>query len=159
MKPRKLGALQQDMPKSTYHCTQFDLRLWLRNFSLVSSVTRLGDFLEFGQLFKAFGNNLFPQISHILRQFLWRCLKSIIFLVKSFLGNFYRHLAILFWSDCWWAQWIETGRAKFKLTKDNFCPTKMRFRRKVGMFKFELLKVQGLQNCCCLFALLRTLHS
>ena len=26
--------------------------------------------------------------------------KSIIFLVKSFLGNFYRHLAIFFWSHC-----------------------------------------------------------
>ena len=26
--------------------------------------------------------------------------KTIIFLVKSFLGNFYRHLAIFFWSHC-----------------------------------------------------------
>ena len=26
--------------------------------------------------------------------------KSFIFLVKSFLGNFYRHLAIFFWSNC-----------------------------------------------------------
>ena len=26
--------------------------------------------------------------------------KFIIFLVKSFLGNFYRHLAIFFWSQC-----------------------------------------------------------
>ena len=32
-----------------------------------SSVTRLGDLLDFGQLFKAFGNNKFAQISHILR--------------------------------------------------------------------------------------------
>ena len=38
-----------------------------------SSVTRSGDLLDFGQLFKAFGNNQFAQISHILRQFLWRC--------------------------------------------------------------------------------------
>ena len=37
---------------------------------VASSVTRLGDLLDFGQLFKAFGNNYFPQISHILRQFL-----------------------------------------------------------------------------------------
>ena len=36
----------------------------------MTSVTRLGDLLEFGQLFKAFGNNCFAQISHILRQFL-----------------------------------------------------------------------------------------
>ena len=37
---------------------------------VVISVTRLGDFLDFGLLFKAFGNNYFVQISHILRQFL-----------------------------------------------------------------------------------------
>ena len=34
------------------------------------SVTRLGDFLNFGKLFKAFDNNKYAQISHILRQFL-----------------------------------------------------------------------------------------
>ena len=34
------------------------------------SVTRLGNFLHFGKLFKAFGNNEFAQISHMLRQFL-----------------------------------------------------------------------------------------
>ena len=38
--------------------------------NLSISVTRLGDFSDFGQLFKAFGNNQFAQISHILRQFL-----------------------------------------------------------------------------------------
>ena len=35
-----------------------------------SSVTRLGNLLDFGQLFKAFGNSEFVQISDILRQFL-----------------------------------------------------------------------------------------
>jgi len=58
------------------------------------SVTRLGDFLDFGQLFKALSNNEFAQISHILRHFFVEVSKSIIFLVKSFLGNFDRHLAI-----------------------------------------------------------------
>ena len=29
------------------------------------SVTKLGDLLHFGQLFKAFGNNYFAQIAHI----------------------------------------------------------------------------------------------
>ena len=38
--------------------------------SITTNVTRLGDLLDFGQLFKAFGNNLFAQISYILRQFL-----------------------------------------------------------------------------------------
>ena len=37
---------------------------------LETSVTRLGDLLDFVQLFKAFGNNYFAQILHILRQFL-----------------------------------------------------------------------------------------
>ena len=34
------------------------------------SVTRLGDLVDFGQIFKAFGDNYFTQNSHILRQFL-----------------------------------------------------------------------------------------
>ena len=34
------------------------------------SVTRLGDLLDFGPLFKALSNNQFAQISHILRQLL-----------------------------------------------------------------------------------------
>ena len=51
----------------------------LRGFSyvaavcIIKSVTRLGDLLDFGQLFKAFDNNQFAQISHIPRHFLKRC--------------------------------------------------------------------------------------
>ena len=37
---------------------------------LPTSVTRLDDLLDFGQLFYACGNNEFTQISNILRQFL-----------------------------------------------------------------------------------------
>ena len=48
-----------------------------------ASVTRLGDLLDLGQLFKAFGNV---------------CKGFFKFLVKSFLGNFNRHLATFFWS-------------------------------------------------------------
>ena len=40
------------------------------NFSPVSSVTRLGDLLDFGQLFKAFGYYKYARISPIVRQFL-----------------------------------------------------------------------------------------
>ena len=47
-------------------------------FFIMISVTRLGNLFDFGQLFEAF-----VKVS-----------KSIIFLVKSFLGNIYRHLAI-----------------------------------------------------------------
>ena len=49
--------------------------VFVHNYNLIyrpkydaASVTRLGDLLDFGQLFKAFGNNQFAQISHILRQ-------------------------------------------------------------------------------------------
>ena len=59
---------------------------------VTDSVTRLGNLLDFGQLFKACGDNYFAKIAHIFRQFLG------IFLVKSFLGNFYRHLAKFYWS-------------------------------------------------------------
>ena len=37
---------------------------------LTFSVTRLGDFLHFGQQFKAGGKNYFTQIAHIVREFL-----------------------------------------------------------------------------------------
>ena len=39
-------------------------------YILISSVTRLGDFLLFGQPFEAGGSNYFTQIAHIVRQFL-----------------------------------------------------------------------------------------
>ena len=52
-------------------------------------MTRLGDILDFRQPFKAFDNNL----PHSYAIFV-KVLKSFIFLVKPFLGNFYRHLAI-----------------------------------------------------------------
>ena len=57
-------------------------------------------FLDFGQLFKAFGNNKFAQISQHSKATFVNVLKSIIFVVKSFLGHFYRHLAIFIWSHC-----------------------------------------------------------
>ena len=37
------------------------------------SVTRLGNILDFGQLFKAFGNNQFAPIFPILKQLLYSC--------------------------------------------------------------------------------------
>ena len=68
------------------------------------SVTRLGDLLHFGQLFKACGNNYFGQIAHIIRQFFVKVSKSFNILVKSFLCNFLRHLATFYWSH--WLEWI-----------------------------------------------------
>ena len=61
---------------------------------MINTETRLGDFLDFGQLFKAFGSNsICPNLPHFLAIYA-KVSKSIIFLVKSFLGNFDRHLAI-----------------------------------------------------------------
>ena len=81
----------------------------------VSSVTRLGDFLDFGLLFKAFGNNYFVQISHIVTQYFAKVSKSIIFLVKSFLGNFYRHLATFYWSH-----WQSVNLGSYGLKVDKY---------------------------------------
>ena len=43
--------------------------IFLMNLYFFGSVTRVGNFLHFGQLFKAFCNNEFALISYILRQF------------------------------------------------------------------------------------------
>ena len=56
-------------------------------------VTRLGDLLHFGQLFKDCGNNYFAKSSTFQVIFV-QLSKYFIFLVKSFLDNFFRHLAI-----------------------------------------------------------------
>ena len=39
-------------------------------FNVKSSVTRLGDLLHFGQLFKDCGNNYYAQMANIYRKFL-----------------------------------------------------------------------------------------
>ena len=62
------------------------------------SVTRLVDLLHFGQLFKACGNNYFAQLALIIRQFSYRFQNIPFLVVKSFLGNFYRHLATIYCS-------------------------------------------------------------
>ena len=51
-------------------------------------MTRLGDLLDFGQLFKAFSSNYFTQINLHCYAIFVKLSKSFIFLVKSFLGNF-----------------------------------------------------------------------
>ena len=50
-------------------------KIWPQSLRVWVSVTRLGDLLDFGELLKAYGNNKFAQISHILRQFLYMCQK------------------------------------------------------------------------------------
>ena len=43
---------------------------YLDGMSIIYSVIRLGDFMLFGQAFKAGDNHYFTQIAHIVRQFL-----------------------------------------------------------------------------------------
>ena len=64
----------------------------------MSSVTRLGDLLDF--LKPLATTNLSKSPTFLSNSV--KVLKSVIFLVKSFLRNFYRHLAIFFWSHCLW---------------------------------------------------------
>ena len=58
---------------------------------------QIGRFIALWVLFKACGNNYLAQITHILGNF-WKGVTFFKFLEKSFLGNFYRHLATFFWS-------------------------------------------------------------
>ena len=97
---------------TSYFTTEYEIK---------SSVTRCCNLLDFGQLFKAFGNNYFAQISHILKQFLWSCQNISFFLVKSFLGNFYRHLATFHWSH--WS------RAKFRKASIDCGPILVKLRK------------------------------
>ena len=54
---------------SHWEASSFNNEAFFRQKNVTTSVTRFGDLLDFGQLFKAFDNNRFAQISHILRQF------------------------------------------------------------------------------------------
>ena len=59
-----------------------------------SSVIRSGDLLNFGQLFKAFVQQLIcPNLRTFLGNFC-KCVKIYHFSSEMILGNFYRHLAI-----------------------------------------------------------------
>ena len=50
-------------------------------------VTRLGDFLHFGQPFKAGGNNYFTQIAHIVSQFIVKSFRATFIDIWGFLSG------------------------------------------------------------------------
>ena len=50
--------------------------------------------------------------------------KSLFFLVKSFIGNFYRHLAAFYWSHCWSVNLRRPKLARFE--SQNLICTEMR---------------------------------
>ena len=100
--PRR--AIKHFLFKCFFHGTITASFCLLLLFSM--SVTRLGDLLHFGQLFKACGNNIFPK-SPTLQVIFVKVSKSFIVLVKSFLGNFNRYLATFYWSRCFQQQFTE----------------------------------------------------
>ena len=67
------------------------------NTNTLSQCDQIGRFIGLWATFQIICQQLISPISHILRQFMSKCL---IFLVKSFLGNFYRHSATFYWSHC-----------------------------------------------------------
>ena len=82
--PTQRHAKKTIRMKDDNDCDIMQSRGWgmqsLCSLCLPASVTRLGDFLHFGQLFKACGNNYFAQIAHILGKF---CRGLIIFHFSS----------------------------------------------------------------------------
>ena len=89
----------------TSHLQFKGTKSFIKNFLLKgerqrNSVARFGDLLDIGQLFKAHGNNYFAQSANTFQAIFVNLSKSFILLSKSFLGNFYRHLAIFYWSHC-----------------------------------------------------------
>ena len=74
--------------------------------SKVDSVTRSGNFCTFSNFLKPLGTINLPKSPTFLGNFL-KVSKSIIFLVKSFLGNFYTQLAIFIWSHWKWNENFE----------------------------------------------------
>ena len=71
---------------------------YVRN-RLSDSVTRLAIYWTLGRFFKPLAKINLPKSPTFLANFC-KGVKIIHFLVKSFLGNFYRHLAIFIWSHC-----------------------------------------------------------
>ena len=77
-----------------------------------TSVTRLGDLLQFGQLFKACGNNYIAQFANTFYAIFVNLSKSLILLAKSFFGNFNRHLVTFYWSH-----WTQPNQPLFILSQ------------------------------------------
>ena len=88
-------------------------RIWTHNLHLTSllpsqadpidtylnSVTRLGNLLDFGQVLKPLATINLPKSPTFLGNFC-KGVKNYHFSNENILGNFYRHLAIFFWSRC-----------------------------------------------------------
>ena len=86
---------------------------WVVN---ASTVTRLGNSLDFGQVLKPLATINLPKSPTVLGNFC-KVAKIYHFLVKSFLGNFYRHLTFFSGHTVSWSprmtHWALTVRWRF----------------------------------------------
>ena len=108
-----LDTLRNDFAVNELRCffsfpPQLDYKsMWESAFANMlagCSVTKLGNLWRFGQLLKApVATIIFPR-SPTFKAIFVKGSKSFIFLVKSFLGNFYRTLATFYWSR-WLVGW------------------------------------------------------
>ena len=79
-------------------------------------MTRLGDLMHFGQIFKPCGNHYFAQIAYIFIQFC-KGFKNIHFSSEIIFGNFYTHLSTFY---CW-SHW-QQNEVKMKLAAKSVFP-------------------------------------
>ena len=90
--------LRSKIPCTVLNCKRLAKRAWrkeLRHFKLdFPQCDHIGRFIALWATFKSLWQKLFTQITHIFWQFLVKLSKFFIFLVKSFLGNFYRHFTV-----------------------------------------------------------------
>ena len=61
----KCSIFKKNKNKSLFQINNVAMQISIALVNLVYSVTRLGDLLNFGQLFKPCGNNYSTQIAHI----------------------------------------------------------------------------------------------
>ena len=102
------------------------------------NVTRLGDLLDFGQLFKA--KISLPKSLTFLGNFC-KCVKIFNFSGEIIFGHFYRHLAIFYWSH-WLGHTFNTfppPSDAFVSTVQIFCITQM----------IQLWHLLANSQCCC----------
>ena len=70
------------------------------SWGLIPSVTRWVNLLDFAQLFKAFANIQFAQISHIVRQFFCIGVRIYHFSIKIVFGQLLWTFGDFLWSHC-----------------------------------------------------------
>ena len=92
LKANKQTNIQSYFAKQTFDALQLQLPAYY-------SVTRLGNILHFGQLFKACGINYFAQIAHILVNFC-KVVEIFHFCSEIIFGQLYRNLATFYFSHC-----------------------------------------------------------